>query len=316
MPEEMENAAVNGQDANKVISTMKYQEITIPVPWGHISGKWWGPTDKQPILAIHGWQDNAGTFDMLAPLIAVEGIPVLCVDLPGHGHSSPFPTGMYYYLFWDGLQIVSRIKTHYKWSKLRFIGHSLGGIISFMYASSFPDEVESFTCIDIASPAVVSPSSVVDKIGRTVSQFLKYETLPKELQPSYDYEEMVNTAVAGYNGSCTREAVEILLKRGMRPVAGNKYVFTRDLRLKAMGLAMIGIDEAMAMAKRITCRVLNIRCEPGMKLANPEYYEMVMEELAKNATLERHTVPGMHHLHLNDAASIAPIVIDFLQAGK
>lgn len=60
MPEEMENAAVNGQDgewytfllilmnlyvimceilANKVISTMKYQEITIPVPWGHISGK-------------------------------------------------------------------------------------------------------------------------------------------------------------------------------------------------------------------------------------------------------------------------------------
>ena len=31
-------------------------EIKIPVPWGHIAGKWWGPTNIRPILAIHGWQ--------------------------------------------------------------------------------------------------------------------------------------------------------------------------------------------------------------------------------------------------------------------
>lgn len=33
-------------------------EIQIPVPWGKIAGKWWGPIDKRPIVCIHGWQVN------------------------------------------------------------------------------------------------------------------------------------------------------------------------------------------------------------------------------------------------------------------
>lgn len=32
------------------------QEVSIPVPWGEIRGKWWGPTDSRPILSLHGWQ--------------------------------------------------------------------------------------------------------------------------------------------------------------------------------------------------------------------------------------------------------------------
>lgn len=35
--------------------TNSFKEVKIPVPWGHIAGKWWGPTDKHPILALHGW---------------------------------------------------------------------------------------------------------------------------------------------------------------------------------------------------------------------------------------------------------------------
>lgn len=33
-----------------------FKEVTIPVPWGHVAGKWWGPTNKRPILTLHGWQ--------------------------------------------------------------------------------------------------------------------------------------------------------------------------------------------------------------------------------------------------------------------
>lgn len=31
-------------------------EVQIPMPWGFLRGKWWGPTDKRPILGLHGWQ--------------------------------------------------------------------------------------------------------------------------------------------------------------------------------------------------------------------------------------------------------------------
>lgn len=32
------------------------KEIKIPVDWGHIAAKWWGPQKSEPILALHGWQ--------------------------------------------------------------------------------------------------------------------------------------------------------------------------------------------------------------------------------------------------------------------
>lgn len=43
------------------------------VPWGFLAGKWYGPKNyKRPILMLHGWQDNAGTFDPLIPLLSPE----------------------------------------------------------------------------------------------------------------------------------------------------------------------------------------------------------------------------------------------------
>lgn len=60
------------------------------MPWGHVSGKWYGSRDEQPMLALHGWLDNCGTFDRLIPLLPTK-IPVFSIDLPGHGRSSHFP---------------------------------------------------------------------------------------------------------------------------------------------------------------------------------------------------------------------------------
>ena len=53
------------------------EEIRIPVPYGHISGKSWGPPSGQPILALHGWLDNAATHDGLAERLP-EGYRLVC----------------------------------------------------------------------------------------------------------------------------------------------------------------------------------------------------------------------------------------------
>lgn len=33
-----------------------FKEVSIRVPWGQISGKWWEPYDIRPIISLHGWQ--------------------------------------------------------------------------------------------------------------------------------------------------------------------------------------------------------------------------------------------------------------------
>ena len=44
------------------------REVSIPVPWGIIAGREWGSPTGVPWIAVHGWLDNAGSFDTLAPL--------------------------------------------------------------------------------------------------------------------------------------------------------------------------------------------------------------------------------------------------------
>src|SRR5690554_3355111 len=50
------------------------REITLDLSGLKIRAKVWGPDDARPVLSAHGWLDNAGTFDTLAPMLPVDGL--------------------------------------------------------------------------------------------------------------------------------------------------------------------------------------------------------------------------------------------------
>jgi pimeloyl-ACP methyl ester carboxylesterase len=272
-------------------------------------------------LAVHGWQDNAGTFDTLAPLLSLH-TPVLCIDLPGHGLSSHYPKGQFYYLWWDGLIVIRRIVKHYGWEKVTIIGHSLGGTIGFLYAASFPQDTEKFICIDIAGPAVRPVPYFAQQTGGIVDQFLLYEDLTEDTAPSYTHDEMMRLMLEAYKGALTKESCEIMLKRGAKPIEssgrdikGDGFRFSRDSRLKLGALGFLSMDMALEYASKITCEVLNIKGKPGMQFDPPENYHIVLDKMRKSAKkFEFHEVEGTHFLHLNNPESICPIIVQFLKS--
>ncbi|KAK0082093.1 hypothetical protein PV325_011073 [Microctonus aethiopoides] len=307
--ERIESIASTHNDDAKI----EPEEIEIPVPWGHISGKWWGSKDAQPILALHGWQDNAGTYDKLAPILA-QKIAILSIDLNGHGLSSHLHDGTFYYVFWDGIILVRRIVKHYKWDKIKILGHSLGGAIGFLYAASYPDEVDSLMCLDIVSPTVKNIEKSVASTGDCIDKYLKYEKLTLDSVPCYNYDEMIDIVVDAYAGGITRESAEILMRRGMQPAPTfGKYYFSRDPRLKVSLLGMFSLDLTTAYAKQIKCKYLNIRAVPGLKFDHPEDYQFILDIIKSKAKqFEYHEVEGTHHVHLNEPEKIAPIIETFL----
>ncbi|XP_014475283.1 PREDICTED: probable serine hydrolase isoform X2 [Dinoponera quadriceps] len=289
------------------------EEIQISVPWGHISGKWWGPKELQPIVALHGRQDNAGSFDTLIPLLP-KNVSLLCLDMPGHGLSSHYPKSQFYYVYWDGVMLLRRIVKHFRWNKVSLLGHSLGGAISFLYAASYPDEVDLVISLDIVSPNVRDVTKTTGVTGEYIDKFLKYELMSLDSIPCYEYDDMLNIVHTAYDGSITKESAKTLMKRGIIPAySRGKYFFSRDPRLKVSLLGMLSLDLVLAYASKIKCAYLNIRAVPGMKFEQPEYYHIVLEKIKLQARkFEYHEVEGTHHVHLNEPEKIVPIITNFL----
>jgi pimeloyl-ACP methyl ester carboxylesterase len=67
--------------------------------------------DTRKILCLHGWLDNAASFNRLAPLLLDStGTPteIVCLDFPGHGLSGECYSSLFTRVY-DMIIIASRV---------------------------------------------------------------------------------------------------------------------------------------------------------------------------------------------------------------
>jgi pimeloyl-ACP methyl ester carboxylesterase len=125
-----------------------------------ISALRWGIGDALAVL-VHGGGQNAHTWDTVALAL---GVPVLAVDLPGHGHSSWRDDATYdVESMADDLAVAIRA---FAPSARVVVGMSLGGLTSLALAERHPDLVRSLVLVDI-TPGVtpVKVKAVTDFIN-------------------------------------------------------------------------------------------------------------------------------------------------------
>ena len=96
---------------------------------GHIelAAHLFGPQQGIPVIALHGWLDNANTFARLAPRL--HGLRIVALDLAGHGYSDHRPVGAGYAL-WDYAHDVLRVAEQLGWQRFALLGHSLGAMVA------------------------------------------------------------------------------------------------------------------------------------------------------------------------------------------
>lgn len=117
-----------------------------------ISALRWGVGDPVAVL-VHGGGQNAHTWDTVALAL---GVPVLAVDLPGHGHSSWRDDGTYgTESMADDIAVAIRSLAP---AARVIVGMSLGGLTSLALADRHPNLVRSLVLVDI-TPGV-TPTKV------------------------------------------------------------------------------------------------------------------------------------------------------------
>lgn len=288
------------------------KELSIAVPWGEITGKAWGNPEGNSILGLHGWQDNANSFDTLAPLLPLNDVHFVCIDFPGHGRSSHRPPGSAYN-FTDYLFDIKRVIEALNWQRFSIIGHSMGGGVGVLLSSLYPDMVDKLITIDLLAPVTRNPEKATERLRASIAELLKIErdTRPEK---TYSKEEAVQRLLKG-NTLLDEESARLLVERGTRPAEDDpsKVMFTRDHRLKT-ATPMSFMDEHLQyICSHMKCEYLAIRALESQLAHGQEktnWYRDLYSKACKR--FEFVEVPGNHHVHMNHPERVAPLIKAFM----
>lgn len=104
----------------------------------------WGQDGLPPLLLVHGGLDHARNWDWVARSLR-EHFHVYAMDLRGHGNSAWAPGAMYSIAEYV-LDLATLIDLLHP--PVSLIGHSLGGILTLLYAGLYPDRVRKVIAIE------------------------------------------------------------------------------------------------------------------------------------------------------------------------
>lgn len=266
------------------------EEVRLSLPHIELAAHLFGPEDGLPVIALHGWLDNANSFARLAPKL--RGLRIVALDMAGHGHSGHRPLGAGYAL-WDYVYDVLQVAEQLGWKRFALLGHSLGAIVSLVLAGALPERVTHLALIDGVIPPTAKGDNAAERMGMALQAQLNLQDKRKPVYSTLD--RAIEARMKGLV-AVSREAAELLAQRGLMPVPGG-YTWRSDSRLTLASPLRLTEEQAMAFVQRIDCPTRLVVAEDGMLAQHPELLERL--------PFSREQLPGGHHLHLNDEPGAA-----------
>ena len=267
-----------------------FEEVRLSLPHIELAAHLYGPEDGLPVLALHGWLDNAASFARLAPKL--EGLRIVALDFAGHGHSDHRAAGAGYAL-WDYAFDVLQVAEQFGWQRFSILGHSMGAITAVLLAGAMPERIARLALIDGLVPYTGEAEQAPAKLGEALRA---RQALGDKRKPVYaEMSRAVEARMKGV-GAVSLEAAELLAQRGLMPVPGG-YTWRTDSRLTLPSPLRLSWAHAQAFVRALQCPVSLVLAEQGMMSA-----QSAVQTLLQDLTFEIHRLPGGHHLHLDDEA--------------
>jgi len=242
------------------------EEVRLSLPHIELAAHIFGPEDGLPVIALHGWLDNANSFARLAPKL--KGLRIVALDMAGHGHSAHRPVGAGYAL-WDYAHDVLQVAEQLGWQRFGLLGHSLGAIVSLVLAGSLPERITHLALIDGVIPPTDKGENAAERMGMALQAQLDLREKRKPVYATLD--RAIEVRMKGLV-AVSREAAELLAQRGLMPVPGG-YTWRTDNRLTLPSPLRLTQEQAMAFIQRIACPTQLVVAADGMLAKHPELLE-------------------------------------------
>lgn len=241
------------------------------------------------ILLIHGLFADKEQWNGLACLLADAGFTAIAVDLPGYGKSQSF--GLADYKLEREVENLHALMARLGVAKTDLAGNSMGGAIASLYASRYPGQVRSLAFLGSPQGITRFDQGIAAAIYRGINPFIPVTIAQLDLElgllfvtpPQIPLADK-KSIVAGYVAR-NRHYVQV-----WNIVNLYDDVLARQSPAKTPTLIVWGEDDRVfdvAGAQKLQRHI------PGSEL---------------------HLLPHAGHLlHLEDAAEVAPVYINFLR---
>lgn len=253
----------------------------------------------EPIIALHGWLDNAASFEPLAEHLPN---PLFAIDMAGHGLSEHRPAGVPYH-YVDNVRDVYAVLRALGWQRCIVLGHSMGAGIAALFAATFRQQVSRLIMLDGLGPAVTAPGDEAAVLQKAI---LDLEGLATRRKPLYATREQAIEARTKGFGGLSYEASAILCQRGLEEVPGG-FSWRSDARLRLSSSLRFTEQQVEHFFRNITAPSLLVSASQGLGVTG--MFEQRTEWIAN---LQRAQVEGCHHVHLENPQPVAAILRDFL----
>ena len=255
-----------------------------------LAAKEWGDPSGMPVIALHGWLDNANSFDQMLPYLT--DMNVIAIDMAGHSQSGDRSEDSGYDI-WQDIGDVLAVSEQMNWDRFALLGHSRGAIVSALVAGTFPKLVSHCILIDSYFPIPNKPANAAGQLAKAITDRKRFQTIKPSAFNSFD--DAVKARVNGFV-PLQKQAATILAERGVVEVDG-KFSWRNDQRLKSSSMLTFTKEQCESFFTAIKCPIMLIQAESGLLQGpiQPQLKQWVPH-------IEVLSMAGSHHLHLEDQA--------------
>lgn len=282
---------------------MSISSLAFSLPHIRLAGITNNNHDKPPLLALHGWLDNAGSFEQMLPFW--DEFNVVALDFPGHGLSDKRSEGAHYH-FVDWVYDVYQLIEHLGWQQFYLVGHSMGAMVGSVFSAAFPDRVSKLFMIDSIGLITTDESETAEQLRKAI--FGRAQIAKRSHKGSYPSLDAAIDVRVKAGGVSTKDA-QILAKRGVEAVDGG-FVWRSDARLRAPSALRLSVKQASDYIANIKCPVKMVAGAQGSELVNQ--LRARFEPIFADITIV--SMPGGHHCHMSHPQIAAEMARNFFFA--
>jgi pimeloyl-ACP methyl ester carboxylesterase len=210
------------------------------------------------MILIHGGRDHCRNWDWVAEKFR-DDYHIIAPDLRGHGDSQWMIGGSYNQI--DYVYDIAQLLHQKEMSPVTVIGHSLGGSISLLYTSLYPETVDKLISIEGMGPP---PSMLEDRLNQPMSSRLDnwikdLRKLSSRMVKKYDSLEDAFQRMQAENPHLSEEQARHLTIHGSTQNEDGTFSWKFDNYVRTFPPVGIPQEDQWSMFERITCPTLLVR---------------------------------------------------------